>query len=76
MVDGEGLGSLEEPDELETVQAMGAGFVAVDLREPWRRPRVEDDKTVDVGVPEEPADGMHHRDTEESISPVSPSWRM
>ena len=34
VVDGDGLGDLEEPDQLEPVQALGAGLVAVDLRQP------------------------------------------
>jgi hypothetical protein len=33
MVDADGLGDLEESDQLEPVQALGAGFVAVDLGE-------------------------------------------
>jgi hypothetical protein len=32
VVDGQGLGDLKEPDQLEPVQALGAGLVAVDLR--------------------------------------------
>src|SRR5665811_1199176 len=34
VVDGQGLGDLEEPDQLEPVQALSAGLVAVDLRQP------------------------------------------
>lgn len=31
-VDREGLGNLQEPDQLEPVQTLGAGFVAVHFR--------------------------------------------
>jgi len=34
VVDGESLGDLEGPDQLQPVQALGAGLVAVDLRDP------------------------------------------
>jgi hypothetical protein len=33
MVDADGLGDLEASDQLEPVQALGAGLVAVDLGE-------------------------------------------
>ena len=56
VVDGDGLGDLEEPDQLEPVQALGAGLVAVDLRQPGVDGRVGGDEPVDVGEPEEPAD--------------------
>ena len=52
--------TLGEPDQLETVQTLGAGLVAVDLGEPGVDRRVGDDQTVDVRKPEEPADGVHH----------------
>ena len=57
MVDGRGLGDLEEPDQLEPVQALGAGLVAVDLRQPRVNRRVGADEAVDVGEAEVPADG-------------------
>jgi hypothetical protein len=34
VVNGEGLSDLEEPDEFESVESLGSGLVAVDLREP------------------------------------------
>ena len=62
MVDGEGLGDLEEPDQLEPVQALGAGLVPVDLGQPGIDGGVGADEAVDVGEAEVPADGVHHRD--------------
>jgi hypothetical protein len=56
-----GLGDLEEPDQLEPVQALGAGLVLVDLWQPGIDGRVGRDETVDMGEPEEPADSVHHR---------------
>ena len=61
VVDGDGLRDLEEPDELEPVQSLGAGLVAVDLGEPGVDRRVGDDQAVDVCEPEEAADRVHHR---------------
>jgi hypothetical protein len=61
VVDGQGLGDLEEPDQLEPVQSLGAGLVAVDLRQPRVDSRVGADEAVDVGEAEVPADGVHHR---------------
>jgi len=61
VVDADGLGDLEEPDQLETVEALGAGLVAVDLGESGVDGWVGDDQTVDVREPEEPADRVHHR---------------
>jgi hypothetical protein len=34
VVPGDGLGDLEEPDELEAVQPLGAGLIAVDPGQP------------------------------------------
>ncbi|WP_041307246.1 hypothetical protein [Intrasporangium calvum] len=34
VVHGDGLGDLQEPDQLEPVQALDAGLVAVDFRQP------------------------------------------
>ena len=56
VVDGEGLGDLEEPDQLEPVQSLGAGLVAVDLRQSGVDGWVGGDEAVDVREPEEPAD--------------------
>ena len=36
VVDGAGLCDLEEADQLQPVQSLGAGLVPVDLREPGR----------------------------------------
>ena len=62
MVHGQGLGDLEEPDQLEPVQALGAGLVAVDLRQACVDGRVGGDEAVDVGEPEVAADGVHRGD--------------
>jgi hypothetical protein len=62
VVDGEGLGDLEEPDQLEPVKYLGAGLVAVHLRQPRVDSRVGADEAVDVSEAEVPADGVHHRD--------------
>lgn len=61
MVHGDGLGDLEEPDELEPVQALGAGLVSVDLGQPGVDDGVGGDEAVDVGEPEVPPLGVHHR---------------
>ena len=61
VVDGDGLGDLEEADELESVQPLGSRLVAMDLREPGVDGRVGRDQAVDVGEPEEPADPVCHR---------------
>jgi hypothetical protein len=61
VVHGDGLGDLEEPDQLETVQALSPGRVLVDFRQPGVYGRVGGDEAVDVGEPEEPADAVHHR---------------
>ncbi|MEJ7742824.1 MAG: hypothetical protein WKF73_09900 [Nocardioidaceae bacterium] len=44
VVNGDGLGDLEEPDQLEPVQPLGAGLVGVDLREPGVDGRVGRDE--------------------------------
>jgi hypothetical protein len=62
MVDGKGLGDLQEPDQLEPVQALGSGLVPVGFRQPGVDGWVRCDEAVDVGEPEVPADGVHHRD--------------
>ena len=59
MVDGECLGDLEEADELEAVQTLGPGFVAVHLRQARVHGWVGHDESVDVGVAEIAADGVH-----------------
>ena len=61
MVDSQGLGDLQEPDQLEPVQALGAGLVAMNLRQPCVDSGVGADEAVDVGEAEVPADGVHNR---------------
>ena len=61
VVDGDGLGDLEEPDQLGPVQALGAGLVAMHLRQPCVDRWVGADEAVDVGEPEVPAHRVHHR---------------
>jgi hypothetical protein len=34
VVDADGLGDLKEPDQLQPVQSLSAGLVAMDLRQP------------------------------------------
>ena len=52
-------GDLEESDQLEPVQALGAGLVAVDLGQACVDGWVGDDQAVDVGEPEEATHGVH-----------------
>jgi hypothetical protein len=61
MVHGEGLGDLQEPDELEPVQALGAGLIGMDLWEPGVHGGVGGDQAVDVGEPEKSTHAVHHR---------------
>ena len=61
MVDADGLGDLEEPDQLEPVKSLGAGLVAMDLRQPRVHRRVGADEAVDVGEAEVHAHGVHLR---------------
>ena len=61
MVDADGLGDLEEPDQFEPVQPLGPGLVAVDLGEPGVNGRVGGDESIDVGEPEEAPHAVHHR---------------
>ena len=56
---GEGLGDLEEPDQLEAVQFLGPGFVSMDLGQPGINRWVAGDHAVDVGKPEVSAHRMH-----------------
>lgn len=59
VVDADGRGDLEKPDQLETIQSMGAGLVAVNLRQARVDGGVGDGQAVDVGEPEEPTDRVH-----------------
>ena len=61
VVDGDGLGDLQEPDQLQPVQTLGAGLVALDLRQPGVHGRVGRDQSVDVREPEEATHPVHHR---------------
>jgi hypothetical protein len=61
VMDGDGLGDLKEPDQLEPVQPLDAGLIGVDPGQPDVHRGVGGDEAVDVGKPEEPADAMHHR---------------
>lgn len=58
----QGLGDLEEPDQLEPLEALGAGLVSVDLGQSCVDGGVGGDEPVDVCVAEEAADAVHHRD--------------
>lgn len=58
----EGLGDLEETDELDPVKSLGTGLVVLDLRKACVDGRVGCDQAVDVCEPEEAADAVHHRD--------------
>ena len=49
-------------DQFQPVQALGAGLVAVDLRQPGIHGRVGENQAVDVSEPKEPADGVHAGD--------------
>jgi hypothetical protein len=61
-MNGQRLGDLEESDQLEPIQPLGAGLIAVDLGQACVNRGIGGDGPVDVGVPEEPADAVHHRD--------------
>ena len=77
VVDGDGLGDLQEPDQLEPVQPLGAGLVALHLRQPRVDRRVGGDQPVDVREPEEPAHPVHHRHHRGVHQPATrPGWRM
>lgn len=62
VVDRQDLGDLAEADQLESVQALGAGLVAVHLGQSCVDRWVGSDSAVDVGLAEEPADAVHHCD--------------
>ena len=59
VVDGDGLGDLEEPDQLESVQALGARLVRVDLGQACVDGGIAGDQAVDVGEPEESPHRLH-----------------
>jgi len=72
----EGLGDLEEPDQLEPVQALRARLVGEDLGEPGVDGGIWPGSNLDVGEPEEPANAVHHGVSEETRRPLSPRSRM
>lgn len=57
----EGLGDLKEPDQLQPVQTLGSGLIAVDLRQPGIHGRIGNNQPVDVREPEVPPHRMHRR---------------
>jgi hypothetical protein len=59
VVDRDGLGDLQEPDQLQPVESLGAGLVGVDLGQPSINGRIARDQPVDVGEAEVSADGVH-----------------
>ncbi len=60
-MDGDRLGDLQEPDQLEPVQPLGAGLIGLDPGEAGVDGGADGDQSVDVGEPEETADAVHHR---------------
>ena len=61
VVHADRLRDLEDPDQLEPIETLGACLVLVDLRDPGVDGRVGRDQAVDVGEPEEPTETVHHR---------------
>ena len=61
VVDADGLGDLQEPDQLKPVQALGAGLVALHLRQPGVHGGVGRDQPVDVRELEVATDTAQHR---------------
>jgi len=51
VVDSDGLGDLEETDQFESVETLGAGLVAVHLRQARVDGGVGGDEAVDVAQP-------------------------
>ena len=62
MVDRDGLRDLEEPNQLEPVQALGAGLIAMNPGQPGLEGLIGADKAVNVRESEVAADGVHARD--------------
>lgn len=60
-MNGDRLRNLKEPDELKPVEALSAGLVAMDFREPGVDRRVGRGDTVNVSETEVAADAVHHR---------------
>lgn len=90
MVHGQGLGDLQESDELEPVESLGAGLVGVDLGQSGVDGRVGGDQAVDVRESEESPDGVQHgvdrevpqssvvkvADVELEVGPLEPDQRI
>ena len=69
-MNGDRLGDLEEPDQLEAVQTLGPRLVAVDLGQSGIDGRIGDNEAVDVCESEEPPHGMHggaHRGRHQAV---------
>ena len=67
---------MEEADELEPVEALGAGLIGVDPRQSGVDGRVGGDEAVDVREPDESSDPVSIVLIEESRNPLSWKWRM
>lgn len=61
VVDGDGVGDLQEPGQLDPVQSLSAGLVAVDLGRSCVDGRVGGEEAVDLGEAEVAANSVHHR---------------
>jgi hypothetical protein len=53
MVHAESLGDFQEPDQLEPVETLGAGLVAVYLGQPGVDGGIAGNQGVDLGEPEQ-----------------------
>jgi hypothetical protein len=76
VVHADGLRNLEEPDQLEPVQALGAGLVAVDLQQPRVHRRVSGMSPLMWANRKNPRTPCIIVLIEDAISPDSPSPRM
>lgn len=54
VMDGDGLGDLQESDQFQPVESLGARLVPVKVRQACIHRRVRRDEAVDVHDPEEP----------------------
>ena len=76
MVHGERLGDLEEPDQLETVQSLGARLVRVDLGQPAYTAGSAGIRPSMWAKRKKPGSACIIVLTEETCKPSSPSCRM
>lgn len=76
MVHGDGLGDLEEADQLQAVQSLGARLVLVDFRQPGVDRRVGGMRPSMWANRKNPRTPCIIVLVEEARSPVSPRWRM